>query len=79
MARSQDTEKLWFNMTVMRQGAFTGCARCELVCPIGEDWPLVQASPARQQDLPHDVRRERHGDLIRIESVRDRAAAARPA
>ena len=59
IARSGDTEKLWFNMTVMRQGAFTGCARCELVCPVGEDWPAIAASPARQQDLPHEPRRTR--------------------
>ena len=66
----RDTEKLWFNMTVMRQGAFTGCARCELVCPVGEDWPAVAASPARQLDLPREPRRTRDGDLVRIESLR---------
>ena len=70
IARSADTEKLWFNMTVMRQGAFTGCARCELVCPVGEDWPAIAASPARQQDLPREPRRTRRGDLVRIESLR---------
>ncbi len=74
LARSGDTEKLWFNMTVMRQGAFTGCARCELVCPVGEDWPAVAASPARQLDLAREPRRTRDGDLVRIESLR-RAAA----
>jgi epoxyqueuosine reductase QueG len=70
IARSLDSERLWFHMTVMRQGAFTGCARCELVCPVGEDWPAVAASPARQQDLPREPRRTRHGDLVQIESVR---------
>ena len=70
IARSPDTEKLWFNMTVMRQGAFTGCARCEVVCPVGEDWPAIAASPARQQDLPPELRRTRGGDLVRIESLR---------
>jgi epoxyqueuosine reductase QueG len=73
IARSGDTEKLWFHMTVMRQGAFTGCARCELVCPVGEDWPAVAAAPARQRDLPREPRRTRRGDLIQIESQRERS------
>jgi ferredoxin len=75
IARSLETEKLWFNMTVMRQGAFTGCQRCEVVCPVGEDWPAIAASPARQQDLPPELRRTRRGDLIQIESAR-RAAVS---
>jgi ferredoxin len=69
IARSPETEKLWFNMTVMRQGAFTGCQRCEVVCPVGEDWPAIAASPAREQDLPPELRRTRRGDLIQIESA----------
>jgi ferredoxin len=69
IARSPETEKLWFNMTVMRQGAFTGCQRCEVVCPVGEDWPAISASPARQRDLPNELRRTIQGDLIRIESI----------
>jgi ferredoxin len=73
VARSADTEKLWFNMTVMRQGAFTGCARCELVCPVGDDWPAVASTPARQRDLPREPRRWRDGDLVRIESFAARS------
>jgi ferredoxin len=69
IARSPDTEKLWFNMTVMRQGAFTGCQRCEVVCPVGEDWPAIAASPARQQDLPRQPQVSYDGDLVRIESM----------
>jgi ferredoxin len=69
VARSRETDQLWFNMTVMRQGAFTGCARCELVCPVGDDWPAVAASPARQADLPREPRRSRDGELVRIESL----------
>jgi epoxyqueuosine reductase QueG len=72
LARSLDSEKLWFNMTVMRQGAFTGCARCELVCPVGEDWPAVEASPARRQDLPREIQRVRTGDLVQIRLLLDR-------
>jgi epoxyqueuosine reductase QueG len=76
IARSTLTEKLWFNMTVMRQGAFTGCARCELVCPVGEDWPALAASPARQRDLPREPGRSRVGELVRIESLRRASPAA---
>ncbi len=36
-AASPLTQRLWFDMTVQRQGAFTGCQRCQLVCPVGED------------------------------------------
>jgi ferredoxin len=78
IARSPETEKLWFHMTVMRQGAFTGCARCELVCPVGEDWPVLETSPARRQDLPREPQRFRDGDLVRIESLRTPLPAAAP-
>lgn len=37
-AREPITERIWFNMTVLRQGAFTGCQLCELVCPVGADF-----------------------------------------
>ncbi len=42
------TQQLFFNLTVLRQGSFTGCARCELVCPVGEDYTEAgTASTAR--------------------------------
>ena len=74
IARSLDSEKLWFHMTVMRQGAFTGCARCELVCPVGDDYPALAAAPARQRDLPREPRRTRSGELVQIESLAASAA-----
>ena len=33
--RSQAPQRLFYHLTVTRQGAYTGCARCELVCPVG--------------------------------------------
>jgi epoxyqueuosine reductase len=75
IARSPETEKLWFNMTVQRQGAFTGCQLCEVVCPVGDDWPAIAASPARQRDLPREPRRSYDGGLVRLESLRAERAA----
>lgn len=45
VARARDpiTERIWFNMTVLRQGAFTGCQLCELVCPVGADLSMLEA------------------------------------
>ena len=53
---SSETSLLWYNMTVLRQGAFTGCSRCLQVCPVGNDYERIQASPHRQRDLPVGLR-----------------------
>lgn len=60
------TQKLFYHLTLMRQGAFTGCGLCELVCPVGEDYEAVESFPARQRDLPGGVEPEVDGDLVRI-------------
>jgi ferredoxin len=57
LVRSPETARIWQNMTVLRGGAFTGCLACMEVCPIGEDYALVQRSPHRQGDLAGGVRR----------------------
>lgn len=41
--REKRTLKIWYSMTVLRQGGFTGCMKCEQVCPVGEDYPRIQA------------------------------------
>lgn len=48
---STECSRLWFDMTIARQGAFTGCSRCLEVCPVGEDFEKLQASPHRQRDF----------------------------
>lgn len=48
---SAECSRLWFDMTIARQGAFTGCSRCLQVCPVGADFEKLQESPHRQNDL----------------------------
>lgn len=52
-----ETARVWQNMAVLRHGAFTGCLACMEVCPVGEDYALVQRSTLRQADLPGGVQR----------------------
>ena len=63
---SSDTAHLWFNMTVLRQGAFTGCSRCLQVCPVGEDFERLQTSPYRQTDLPPGLEAQVTDDKVRM-------------
>lgn len=55
LVQSPQTARFWQNMAVLRGGAFTGCMACMEVCPVGEDYALVQRSPHRQADLPGGV------------------------
>jgi len=48
---SMECSRLWFDMTVARQGAFTGCSRCLQVCPVGADFDKLQESPHRQREV----------------------------
>lgn len=57
LVRSPETARIWQNMAVLRQGAFTGCMACMEVCPVGEDYTLVQRSLHRQADLPGGAQR----------------------
>ncbi|MDA2933070.1 hypothetical protein MYX82_01870 [Acidobacteria bacterium AH-259-D05] len=58
---------LWYHMTILRQGAFTGCSKCLQVCPVGEDYAQVQISPHRKLDLPSDAVARVEGDLVSID------------
>ena len=69
IAKEKTTLKLWYNLTVLRHGAFTGCGRCELVCPVGQDYPVIESSSVRQQDLPHGVVREVVADQVSVQNV----------
>src|SRR6185295_3255621 len=46
VVHEKTTWKIWYNLTLLRQGAFTACVRCELVCPIGADYPVIERSQA---------------------------------
>lgn len=36
IAESPVTQRIFYNLTVQRQGAYTGCQSCQLACPVGE-------------------------------------------
>lgn len=38
IAESPVTQRIFYNLTVQRQGAYTGCQSCQLACPVGEDY-----------------------------------------
>jgi epoxyqueuosine reductase len=48
---STECSRLWFDMAIARQGAFTGCSRCLQVCPVGADFERLQESPHRRGEL----------------------------
>jgi epoxyqueuosine reductase len=64
--RRPETQQLFFNLTVLRQGSFTGCARCELVCPLGEDYAEIESSASRRGDLPEDLAPVVDGEVVRV-------------
>jgi epoxyqueuosine reductase len=66
LVQSPATARIWQNMAVLRQGAFTGCMACMEVCPVGEDYARIQQSPHRQADLPGGVRRTPAGGRVMI-------------
>jgi len=61
------TSVLWYHMTILRQGAFTGCSKCPEVCPVGEDYEEVQKSPYRHSDLPAEFRPRIEGDMVVVD------------
>ena len=67
--RCAETQQLFYHLTVMRQGAYTGCARCELVCPVGEDYPAIEGSAVRQRDLAADAPPSVDGGTVRVRNV----------
>jgi ferredoxin len=64
VAREKTTLHLWYNLTVLRQGAFTGCSRCEIVCPVGFDYPAIE-----RELPPVEVRHTTASGLVSVESV----------
>jgi ferredoxin len=44
IASGADSMQLFHNLTLLKHGAFTGCSSCELVCPVGDDYPAVERS-----------------------------------
>ena len=61
------TALLWYHMTFLRQGAFSGCTRCLQVCPVGADFEKLQKSPFRQADLPPDFKPHVREDNVTVD------------
>ncbi len=61
------TSLLWSHMTILRQGAFTGCSKCLEVCPVGEDYEELRKSPHRRGDLPEEFRPRVEGEMIVVD------------
>ncbi len=55
--KSRMTGELWQEMSMMKEGAITGCMECTQTCPVGEDYPRLAQSPDRQRDLPAELER----------------------
>jgi ferredoxin len=54
--REKTTLQIWYNLAILRQSAFTGCMRCEVVCPIGSDYRQIENSATTCRDLAGMVR-----------------------
>jgi ferredoxin len=46
IASGADSMQLFHNLTLLKHGAFTGCSSCELVCPVGDDYEVVERMTA---------------------------------
>jgi len=70
LLRSEDSFNLW--QSILRgAGVITGCRRCADVCPVGEDYALLQdaleqipeSTPDKEARAAEMVQRERAGEL----------------
>jgi ferredoxin len=46
------TGEMWQEMLMVKEGAFTGCAECVQVCPVGADYARYAATAHRTRDFP---------------------------
>jgi ferredoxin len=72
IARGSDSLQLFHNLTLLKHGAFTGCSSCELVCPVGDDYPAVEASPVCRDALPDGVEHHLSDGVVMVSTVGDR-------
>ncbi len=63
------TMQLFHHLTVMKQGAFTGCVRCQTVCPVGDDFPVIEASEAHREMIAGEIRRTRGEGWVSVDSL----------
>jgi ferredoxin len=63
------TMQLFHHLTVMKQGAFTGCVRCQTVCPVGDDFPTIEGSQAHCQLVPAEIRQTTSDGWVSVDSL----------
>jgi epoxyqueuosine reductase len=66
---SRMTAEIWLEMTMMKEAAITGCSDCTQVCPVGDDYAVVQRSPHRRDDLPEELPRLSADGEVKIEHL----------
>jgi epoxyqueuosine reductase QueG len=66
---SRMTAEIWLEMTMMKEAAITGCSDCTQVCPVGDDYAMVQRSPHRRNDLPEELPRSSVDGELEIEHL----------
>lgn len=64
--KSRMTGELWQELSMMKEGALTGCMECTQVCPVGEDYVLLSRSPHRREDLPEALERSVTDGMIEV-------------
>ncbi len=64
--RGRTSGEMWAEMAMMKEAALTGCSDCLEVCPVGEDYARLQATPHRQQDLPAELERTIAGGYVEV-------------
>lgn len=67
--RSRKTGEIWSEMAMMKEGALTGCSECTQVCPVGEDYARLAASPHRRDDLPDKLPHTVVDGVLQVENL----------
>ena len=60
------TGEMWQEMLMVKEGAFTGCAECVQVCPVGADYAGYAETPHRQRDFPDGVPRAVTDGIVEV-------------
>jgi epoxyqueuosine reductase QueG len=60
------TGEMWQEMLMVKEGAFTGCAECVQVCPVGADYVGYAETPHRARDFPDGVPRTYRGGMVEV-------------
>ncbi len=61
--------EMWQEMLMVKEGAFTGCAECVQVCPVGADYARFAGTPHRARDFPAGVPRMMRDGMVEVALV----------